>query len=45
MEEAVNQLHKILKLFPADQAAWMELSEIHLTRAEYAAAAHCLEEV
>ena len=42
---AVAELHKILKLFSSDAATWLELSEIHLGRGEYAEGAHCLEEL
>jgi len=45
IQDAVNELHKILKLFSSDATTWLELSEIHLSRGEFAEAAHCLEEL
>ena len=45
LEKAVQELHKILKLFSSDHTTWLELSEIHLGRCEYLEAAHCLEEL
>lgn len=44
-EDAVNELHSILRLFPADVPSWIELAELHASLGEYSAAAHCYEEI
>lgn len=43
--DAVTELHSILRLFPADLSAWIELAELHVSLSEYSSAAHCYEEI
>jgi tetratricopeptide (TPR) repeat protein len=43
--EAISELHNVLKFFPGDGNTWTELAEIHLSLSDYAAAAHCYEEL
>lgn len=45
IKEAVEEMHRILRLFASDASTWFELSEVHLSRGEHAEAAHCLEEL
>jgi hypothetical protein len=35
LKSAAEEIHKILKIVYADQALWLELSEIHLSLGEY----------
>jgi hypothetical protein len=33
--ESVQELHKILSLYPTEERCWLELGEIHLTVGDY----------
>ena len=45
MKEYINELNDYLKLYQADQEAWLELCEAYLNEMEYSKACFCLEEL
>eukprot|EP01035_Chromulina_nebulosa_P019605 gene19605-25512_t len=45
LDDAVEELNVILKLFPFDLSSWIELASIYLTIGDLQSAAHCYEEV
>ncbi|ETV90766.1 hypothetical protein H310_14504 [Aphanomyces invadans] len=45
IDEAIEQLNKLLKNFQTDAGAWSELADLHVSAGNYAKAAFCFEEL
>ena len=45
IKEYIEALNDYLKVYQADQEAWLELCDVYLSELEYSKAAFCLEEL
>jgi len=43
--EAIKELSRFVQVFSGDEAAWVELSELYISSAQYAMAKFCFEEL